>query len=256
MPNDARRGEIWTYRDTAGNTREVIVVAINGGYCTYLHLSPFTKEGSVKILSRAQRYTCPWKLSYMHTDKLDSFVKECAQAEFTTLLAEISHSVQVGTDDLMVEQLKMETENLKNAVNRMADEVKALKLYKTLYTEFLEAIREGWTSAPKEAAQADKPTVAEAEMDSEAIAKDAKEKELKKRLRAIKQRYIRVRRKECRFKLNDVQRILGIPSATMGSWETGRYEADWERLESVFPGIEAEADEYLKKECEIIGKAQ
>lgn len=248
-------GEIWTFTDASMQTREALIInTFEDGYALSVLLHPFRK-GPVRYEVPGMggiMYADPRKINIRHTDAFTGFsrgVTPEALAEFRTRAAEGIGFLSTEGDGL-TQQLKAS----QASVASMADKIKELTIYKTIYEQFLKACADAMQPRP---AEEPKPHT-EPEETPQPEAPKTLTKVERTRLRvaenrekyARQQAYIGVKLKSIGMKQVTLDRLIGRSDGCVAHWVGGDSKAHWAVLERIFPGIEKEAEEWAKNQEE------
>lgn len=248
-------GEIWTFTDASMQTREALIInTFEDGYALSVLLHPFRK-GPVRYEVPGMggiMYADPRKINIRHTDAFTGFsrgVTPEALAEFRTRAAEGIGFLSTEGDGL-TQQLKAS----QASVASMADKIKELTIYKTIYEQFLKACADAMQPRP---AEEPKPHT-EPEETPQPEAPKTLTKVERNRLRvaenrekyARQQAYIGVKLKSIGMKQVTLDRLIGRSDGCVAHWVGGDSKAHWAVLERIFPGIEKEAEEWAKNQEE------
>ena len=249
-------GEIWTFTDASMQTREALIInTFEDGYALSVLLHPFRK-GPVRYEVPGMggiMYADPRKINIRHTDAFTGFsrgVTPEALAEFRTRAAEGIGFLSPDGDGL-TQQLKAS----QASVASMADKIKELTIYKTIYEQFLKACADAMQRKPAEEPIAVDPEQPK-EPDKPQLPKvgSPEYREMKKRENMArllpKQAYIGIKIDRYKMSYAMAGRLLDVAGNTVTAWANGVYRADWKKLERIFPGIEKEAEEWAKNQEE------
>lgn len=253
-------GEIWTFTDASMQTREALIInTFEDGYALSVLLHPFRK-GPVRYEVPGMggiMYADPRKINIRHTDAFTGFsrgVTPEALAEFRTRAAEGIGFLSTEGDGL-TQQLKAS----QASVASMADKIKELTIYKTIYEQFLKACADAMQSKPAEEPKphtepekTPEPEVPEPEVPKPLTKVERNRlivQENQKKY-GLKQSYIAVKLKSVGMKQVTLDRLIGRSDGCVSHWVRGDSKAHWAVLERIFPGIEKEAEEWAKNQEE------
>lgn len=248
-------GEIWTFTDASMQTREALIInTFEDGYALSVLLHPFRK-GPVRYEVPGMggiMYADPRKINIRHTDAFTGFsrgVTPEALAEFRTRAAEGIGFLSTEGDGL-TQQLKAS----QASVASMADKIKELTIYKTIYEQFLKACADAMqprpAEEPKPHTEPEKTPEPEVPKPLTKVERNRLIVQENQKKYGLKQSYIAVKLKSVGMKQVTLDRLIGRSDGCVSHWVRGDSKAHWAVLERIFPGIEQEAEEWAKNQEE------
>lgn len=247
-------GEIWTFTDASMQTREALIInTFEDGYALSVLLHPFRK-GPVRYEVPGMggiMYADPRKINIRHTDAFTGFsrgVTPEALAEFRTRAAEGIGFLSTEGDGL-TQQLKAS----QASVASMADKIKELTIYKTIYEQFLKACADAMQRKPAEELKAVEPEKTPQPEAPKTLTKVERNRLIVQENRnkyGLKQSYIAVKLKSIGMKQVTLDRLIGRSDGCVAHWVRGDSKAHWISIERIIPGIEKEAEEWAKNQEE------
>ena len=144
--SDYKPGEIWTFRNSAGDTRECLIVAVHKRYCSVLTLSENASlDSNLEILSKKMMHADAGKVSFVFNDKLDQFLRVLGEDDFAVVhdavreaLGFVVPKMDSSADSVSPSLPVTEEDAPGYALMKLARCESELEVYKRLYAELLE----------------------------------------------------------------------------------------------------------------------
>lgn len=249
MSNTPATGEVWTLKDNNGAKRECLVLNSTGdGYTTgwYMHsYSKHTENILLKVPVKGERYIDPRKITYWHTNCFQSKLYDLKTDDYIRVKSRAAMMLGLGVQNEDLENRCALAEQNVASMGRRIETITAERdLLKSLCEKTMAArLEEAEQSKPKPAIAEGQPTKKMTQAEYQRLCKERNKKKL-----LPKQAYIGVKLKSVRMSQVTCGMMIGVNGNTVCGWIHGSSKANWGKLETVFPGIEQEADRWAEKQ--------
>lgn len=238
VTNIPQPGEIWSFFDNRSIKRErLIMTQTPDGYVIGWMCHSWFKHQDNILLKIEQKvgtkdmYIDPRKITYWHTPNM--------VAKMSTIDTATLNKVKKACVDLLFPFMPVLEQD-----DELSKKVMELTIERDVYRDIVknlmggEAHDETETRPPQ---KVEEKTKSKARTKAQ-IAEDNKKKYLPK------QAYIGVKLKAMKMSQTTLALMVGVTNTTISAWNAGIQPARWSKLDRVFPGIEAEANEWVKEQ--------
>ena len=233
--------EIWVLEDGSGVKRDCLVLnSTPDGYTIGWLLHTYNKgtENLLVKTVRGERYIDPRKLTYWHTATFQTLVAQLKSNDYIKIKTKASQLLGMGVQS---KELEERTALAEANIASMGKKILELTIERDAYKSICEKAVSAAAQPP-----APEPDAPKEAVDRKALREAKKQANIERYAR--KQSYIAVKLKSLHMTQTTLGLMIGISGNTISGWIKGVAPAKWHLLERVFPGIEQEAEAWLKKE--------